>query len=103
MKFQHLAIGARFEFEGKIYVKTGPIAAASESGAQRMIPRHAVLRPLDGAQPIEKPKPGRKLDEAQVLAAFDAFYSECARLLDEPAKLALADARTRFLASLQLG
>lgn len=103
MKFQHLPIGARFEFEGKVYVKTGPIAAASESGGQRMIPRHAVLRPLDGTPPPPPPKASRKLDEAQVLAAFEAFYGECTSLLDEPARLALAGAKARFLASLQRG
>lgn len=100
MRFQHLPIGTRFEFEGKVYVKTGPISAASEQGGQRMIPRHAALRPLDGAVPEAKPRPGRKLDEAAVLAAFEAFHGACARLLDEPARLELAAARQRFLAAL---
>jgi len=31
MKFQMLALGARFEFEGKVYVKTGPLTALSEA------------------------------------------------------------------------
>jgi len=100
MRFQHLPIGTRFEFEGKVYVKTGPISAASEQGGQRMIPRHATLKPLDGSVPEAPPKPDRKLDEAAVLAAFEAFYGECSRLLDEPAKLGLAAARRRFLAAL---
>ena len=47
MKLQHLAIGARFEYEGVVYVKTGPLTAASEEGGQRIIPRYAILRPLD--------------------------------------------------------
>jgi hypothetical protein len=100
MRFQHLPIGARFEYEGRIYVKTGPIAAASEQGGRRMIPRHAVLRPLDGGPAEAPPKPERKLDEAAVLAAFEVFYGECVRQVDERGGLALAAARQRFLASL---
>lgn len=33
MKFSMLPIGARFEFEGKVYVKTGPVAASTEGAA----------------------------------------------------------------------
>lgn len=101
MKFTQLPIGARFEFEGKVYVKTGPVAAASEQGGQRVIPRYAVLKPLDGAAPAAKPAPGRKLDEAAVLAAFEAFYADCARHVDESARMDLAAARARFLAALK--
>jgi hypothetical protein len=109
MKFSHLPIGARFEFEGKVYVKTGPIAASSEGGGQRMIPRYAMLRPLDGSVPVPPPKPANSLDEARVLAAFDPFYQECGRVLDEAveddarldaARRKLSSARARFLASL---
>ena len=101
MKFQHLPIGARFEYEGKVYVKTGPVAAASEQGGQRMIPRFAVLKPLDGSAPAARPEPGRKLDEARVLAAFEAFHADCARLLDSAAVAELETARARFLAALK--
>lgn len=79
MKFQMLAVGARFEFEGKEYVKTGPLTASSD-GVQRMIPRFAVLKPLD--TPVEPArKTPRKLDEAAVLAAFERFFAESTRLL----------------------
>ena len=80
MKFQMLPMGARFEYEGKVYAKTGPMTATSEQGGQRMIPRFAVLRPLDGVA-AEPPEPGRTLDEAAVMAAFDQFYGACANLL----------------------
>lgn len=101
MKFSQLPIGARFQFEGKVYVKTGPIAAASEEGGQRMIPRYAVLRPLDGAAPVAEPGSPRSLDEATVLKAFEAFYGECSRLLEGGApRLELAAARERFLVAL---
>ncbi len=32
MKLQHLAIGDRFEYDGKIFGKTGPLTAASDEG-----------------------------------------------------------------------
>lgn len=79
MKFQLLAIGARFEFEGREYVKTGPLTASSD-GVQRMIPRFAVLKPLDApVEPVRKSP--RNLDEAVVLAAFETFFAESTRLL----------------------
>ncbi len=37
MRFPHLPPGARFEFEGNTYVKTGPVSATAEDGSQRMI------------------------------------------------------------------
>lgn len=109
MKFSQLPIGARFEFQGQAYVKTGPIAATSEAGGQRMIPRYAVLRPLDGPAPVEPPKPARSLDEAAVMAALDGFCRDLGRVLDDAveddarldaARRGLSSARERFLAVL---
>jgi hypothetical protein len=101
VKFQHLAIGARFEFEGKVYTKTGPVSASSGQGGSRMIPRYASLSPLDGSAPPAKPEPKRKLDEAAVLAAFEEFYGECLRRLDDPDRLAMEAAKERFRAALK--
>lgn len=109
MKFSQLPIGARFEFEGKVYVKTGPIAASSDQGGQRMIPRYAVLRPLDGSAPVAPPKSPRSLDEVMVRKALEAFYQDCDRLLDgsieddgrlDEARKQLTLARDRFLTAL---
>ena len=109
MKFQMLAIGARFEFEAKEYVKTGPLTASSD-GVQRMIPRFAVLKPLDaGVEPARKPP--RNLDEAVVLAAFETFFAESMYLLQtlpsDPDQTRtsiaeLAAARQRFLDQIAL-
>lgn len=101
MKLQHLPIGTRFEFEGKIFVKTGPLTASSEQGGQRMIPRSALLKPLDGVQQEAKPGVPRKLDEAVMLKAFEAFYGDCERLVDESARFELATARQKFLQALR--
>lgn len=108
MKFTQLPMGARFEYEGRVYVKTSPIAASGEDGGQKLIPRFAVLKPLDAAA-RPAPKAARALDEARVLAAFEAFAADCARLIDAAetdatrhrlARAELEAARRRFLESL---
>ncbi len=112
MKFSMLPLGARFEFEGKVYTKTGPVAATSESGGQRMIPRYAVLRPLDGSLQAPEVTPKRKLDAHQVEAAFETFYAACGQALVEAvqdevrlgdARQQLNTARLRFWAALEPG
>lgn len=100
MKLQHLPIGARFEYKGQIFVKTGPLTAASEPGGQQVIPRSAVLRPLE-APVAEVNGKGRQLDETKVRAAFDHFYRTCSGLLDESSRQPLADARATFLQALK--
>jgi len=100
MKLQHLPIGARFEFEGQVLVKTGPLTAASEQGGQRIIPRYATLKPLD-APPDGVQAASGKLDETKVLAAFSAFHETCSGLVDESSRPELAAARLRFLAALK--
>ena len=97
MKFSQLPMGARFEYEGSVYVKTSPIAASGETGAKKMIPRYAVLKPLDGT-PKSEPRKVRSLDEAKVMAAFDAFSADCARLLD----IATADTTQRAMLRAEL-
>lgn len=101
MKLQHLAIGDRFEYNGKIFVKTGPLTAASEEGGQQIIPRYAVLKPLNPPPCEEKPGLRRKLDEKTVQAAFDDFYQACSTLVDDSALPALLEARQRFLERLK--
>lgn len=108
MKFQQLALGARFEFEGTIFVKSGPLTATSEAGLQRMIPRFAVLKQLDVASPATTVKAVGKIEMQRVLLAFEAFYQDAAKLLQaDDAQLAsqklttLAAARQRFLGNLE--
>lgn len=101
MKLQHISIGGRFEYEGKVFVKTGPLTATAEQGGQMMIPRYAILKPLD--LPAAESKPGirRKLDETTVTNAFSEFYRACSELIDESSRPALDAARQRFLSALK--
>lgn len=97
MKLQHLQIGNRFEYEGKVYVKTGPLTASSEEGGQRIIPRYAVLRPLDLPETNTDAGKEKGPSNAAVRAAFQTFCTECAPLLAAGSEAAFEAARKRFL------
>jgi len=97
MKLQHLPIGASFEYEGKVYVKTGPLTAISDEGGSRVIPRSAVLKAAGSTAPTAG---DQTLDRAVVLAAFDEFQTVCAGLVEADAREKLAAARQRFMAAI---
>lgn len=100
MKLQQLPLGARFEYQGKEYVKTGPMTASCEQGGQQILPRYAILRPLDGSLAATQTR-GRSLEPSTVNAAFESFY-ECAVSLCDPQRVAeLEAARSTFLARLR--
>lgn len=101
MKINLIPIGARFEYEGEIYTKTGPITAASEKRGQRMIPRHAVLRPVGELPPAPPPAPERHVSVEAVRAAFDLYHTVVLRHADEFARPTLEAARQKFLAALE--
>lgn len=99
MKIHQLPIGARFEYEGQEYVKTGPLSAAGKQG-QRLIPKYAVLKPLDGpASAVQSAKAGSIPREA-VIAAFETFYAECRNRVATEHLPELTTARERFLKAL---
>lgn len=101
MKLQHLPLGARFEYEGVVYVKTGPLTATAEQGGQRVIPRYAVLKPLDVAVPEPAASGRGQLSRTAVLAAFEDFYTASRALVGEAGETALAEARAAFLARMK--
>lgn len=106
MKFSELGPGERFEWEGAVYVKLGPVSAREEAtGRLRMIPRYARLRPVDAAaDKAPDARPGTP-STVQLRAAFDAFFGACLAALDEPpaeARARLYAARQRFLTTLGL-
>jgi hypothetical protein len=104
MKLQDIPIGGRFEYDGKIFTKTGPLTASSDEGnGQTMIPRYANLCPLDlPTQEERQPGTQRRLEAAAVKKAFDEFYRKAAELLDAAALPALAEARQGCLDKLKL-
>ncbi len=98
MKLQHLAIGSRFEYEGKVFVKTGPITATSDQGDQRVIPRSAILKAFEPASSnVTSPE---KIDKATVLTAFNSFYQNCSKDLDASVQARLETARHQFLSAI---
>lgn len=99
MKIHQLPHGARFEYQGEEYVKTGPLLGTSSAG-QRLIPKYAVLKPLGEAAPAQVPPRNDSLPRAGVLAAFEAFHADCRQWLPEERQEALAAARERFLRAL---
>ena len=102
MKLHQLAIGARFEYEGAVFTKTGPITAAAEGGGQQMIPRYANLKPLDLPEPTTAPGMAvRKLDPQRVRKAFDIFYETCQQHVTAQGREALETARLDFLRDLK--
>ena len=94
MKFQQLAMGARFEYEGRGYTKIGPLTAINEAGEQRMIPRFAVLAPVEGSVADAAPARNCLLEESVVCAALATYHDECGQLLNavsaDPTRLGVA-------------
>ena len=95
-------MGARFEYEGVVYVKTGPLTASSEDGGQRIIPRYAILKALDvpAVEASKSPVKGR-LEVVRVRTAFERFYESCERLVPEDSRGELAEARQQFFEAIK--
>ncbi|TVT51193.1 MAG: hypothetical protein FHP94_02495 [Denitromonas halophila] len=100
MKLNQLPLGARFEYQGKILTKSGPMTGATEKGGSVFIPKFAVLKPVDGEAPPPPPKVSRTVDADVVLAAFEAYHGTAMRLVDESGRMGLAEARARFIAAM---
>lgn len=110
MKFHDLPLGARFELEGAVYVKSSPVLANKEdSGESRFMARYKVVAPLEGATAKPKAASGKMLKEEAVLAAFEGYHERCRHALErlelppvqaETVQGELAAARAAFLAAL---
>ena len=99
MKIHQLPNGARFEYKGEQYVKTGPMFATGRKG-QELIPRSALLRPINELEPVREPMAG-SVSRAAALLAFEAFYAECQALVPDPLQPKLELLRERFRSSLE--
>lgn len=81
MKFQHLPLGARFEFDSKVYVKSGPLTATAEDGSgQRLIPRHVLLKAVSAPVGDHPSMPESEVDRLR--AAATRFVRECTLLIE---------------------
>lgn len=99
MKISQLPNGARFEYEGAEYVKTGPLFATG-LGGPRLIPKYAVLKPLGEASAATAEDHATLVAKEAVLNAFNAFFAECKAITSEDQRSALEDARDRYLNAL---
>ena len=79
MKIHELPMGTRFMWQGRAYVKSGPLFADGDDG-RRMIPRHAVLQPLDPV-PITAPARPATVPAGDVCAGVEALLADCRREL----------------------
>ena len=101
MKLQQLPMGTRFEYQGLIYTKTGPMMATTEKGDQKLIPRYAVLKLLDKLTDLDDTQSAHLISESAVLTAFENFYTRCSRWVDETDRFELAQARQTFLSAIK--
>ncbi len=99
MKIHQLPDGARFEYEGAEYVKTGPMFAAGKDG-QRLIPKYAVLKPLDSVPASTAPQRADAVSRTRVLEAFGAFYDTCYAWVPPEKQGEMAACRNLFLTQL---
>lgn len=85
MRFPQLSIGARFEYQGKLYSKTSALLASADDGSgQRIIPSYADLTPADASAKLPAPAPQlARVDMAAVFAALDGHHATCRSLLLE--------------------
>ncbi len=105
MKFEQMQMGQRFEWNGVLYVKAGPVVAREEAtGKSRMIPRYAALKPVGEMAAVSKKEAPKMVAREAVIAAFDVFYAECGEIVEKcsdlEARARLEAARQRFLESL---
>lgn len=98
MKIHQLPMGARFEYEGQEYVKTGPQIGAGKAG-QRLIPKYAVLAVAGEGAPKLAPAL-QPLSRDDVVTAFARYHARCAALVPAEKRGELEAARADFLQTL---
>lgn len=107
MRFSQVPVGQRFEFDGTVYTKVGPVTAREErSGRQRMIPRSGEVSLLGGG-PLAPPTAGAAtIDADRVRAAVDRYHAAAEQALGagdpQLARAMLAAARGELLTALGL-
>lgn len=112
MKFNQIADGQQFEYQGTVYTKKGPLMAVDAQGQSKLLPRSAAVSPLTPqADELPPPAAATPITLGQAHEAFETFYARClasietyAADLDSHAltdlKQALDTARQAYLKSL---
>ena len=81
MKFHQLPVGTRFRYQERAYRKTTPLAASGEDGSQRVIPRSAIVSPIEDTPPGDESRAaGGPLHDA-----LQAHHARCRDLLSRAA------------------
>jgi len=102
MKFNLLAIGQQFEYQGKTYVKSTPLIAHQvDTGEQRLIPRSAMVSTTGSADtpPVSEYK---MINEQELQQAFIQFETALEEKFEGNATLtrALTEAKQHFFQQL---
>jgi hypothetical protein len=108
-KFPQLPMGQRFRWRGAVYRKSGPLTAQAEDGSgQQMVPRSALVEPLDATDDTAGSM-RRRPDPATIRAALDDLLKDLEAAVDglaepdaEHFRTALAQARKAFIARVGL-
>ncbi|CAB1369443.1 hypothetical protein [Denitratisoma oestradiolicum] len=99
MKIHQIPHGTRFEYEGEVYVKSGPMLGTG-NGGQRLIPKYAIIKPLDGIPADIQPPRSDQLPREQTMQALEAFLATCLTLVPEERHPELESARQTLLRAL---
>jgi hypothetical protein len=100
MKFHQLPLQARFRYQGKVYRKVSPLQAHCEADAtQRLVPRSAVVAPLDAAGNAPA-SPPMLIEEAAARLALENMLSGALAAARGTFDAASAAQFTRFEAAL---
>lgn len=98
MKFSDITVGQRFRFEGRVYVKSGPLIARDEgSGGQRFIRRSAAVETISGQAAAHEPRPPNAISPDALMAAADAYHRRCLACVDEIAEHLPTETREQLL------
>lgn len=102
MKFNLLAIGQQFEYQGKTYVKSTPLIAHQvDTGEQRLIPRSAMVT-ATGAADTPPTSENKMINVQDLQQAFIQFETALEKSFEGNTALAraLADAKQHFFQQL---
>ena len=83
MKFQSLAIGQKFTWNDRIWVKTTPLVATLyESDVQKLVPRYVDVSPLHETSSPDETASALPPSPEQIREAFERFYGRALTLLE---------------------